>query len=95
MQYAEHLGFFATHDIGQTHLLDHPRHDMHLHPTQAAYAMQRLAETGDIHRRAAIGRLAPTLCAADHAASDYRQPGLGIKPIAAGAIERQFKAVSA
>lgn len=50
---------------------------------------------GDVGRRLAVGRFAPALRTADHAASNHRQIRLRVEPVTAGLVKGQFKAVGA
>ncbi|MNP61360.1 hypothetical protein D3C76_1565370 [compost metagenome] len=68
---------------------------MYIDAAKAAYGLQGGAEVGDVRRRVAIGRFAPALGAADHAAGDDRQVGLFVEPVTTGLVEGQFKTVGA
>ncbi|MNL35230.1 hypothetical protein D3C87_1572460 [compost metagenome] len=95
LQNTEDLGLFAAHHVRQVRTLNHTRHDMHIDATQTAHGLQGGSEIGNVGRRIAVGRFAPALGAADHAAGDHRQIGLSIEPVRAGLVESQLKTVGA
>ncbi|MNX98795.1 hypothetical protein D3C86_1312150 [compost metagenome] len=93
LQHAEHLGLFAAHHVRQRRTLDDAGHDVHIDAAQAAHGLQGSTERGDVRRRVAVGRFAPALGTADHAAGNHRQIRLGIEPVAASLIEGQLETI--
>ncbi|MNR24666.1 hypothetical protein D3C85_1417630 [compost metagenome] len=57
----------------------------------AVHHGQQRADPFQVHRHVQVGRFLPALGAADHAAGNHGQGGLGAQPVAAGLVEGQFE----
>ncbi len=68
---------------------------MHGYTAHAAHGLQRRAQFVDAGWRFPVSRLAPALCAADHATGNHLQIRLGIEPVAARLVKGQFETVTA
>ena len=90
-QYAQHLGLFTTHHIGQRVLLQEARHDVQrraIAPCHQRQAPRQCIERGG---RGQVFGLAPALGAAHHAAGQQGQAGCGGQPVATGVLQCALK----
>ena len=91
-QHAEDLGFLAAHHVGQAVALDQAGHDVDGRGAGSLDHGQQRADAVQGHRHVEVGGFLPALGAADHAAGDHGQRGLGSQPVAASLFEGQFEA---